>query len=324
MKNGCCGVNELTVTRPQVTMIRQENLTNIHLSNRMFLFRPCVGSNKYPGIVCAAQELLPKLGVQPEISDDQTCCGGFLTFTNVAEPNGTMPAVARNFCVMEQAGLDAIALCNGCFTFLNDFRDFMNRNVEARTVVNMVLSLIDREYEGTSKVYHIFEVLLKVKDRISENVIKPLSGLKFAVHYGCHYLFAHKKKAVDDPFMPTGIEEIIEILGGEAVPYTEHRSCCGTGLTQVILNKEEVSLPHTMMKLNSIQDASPDAVVVICPYCLSQLDRMQHKLNLRREGKYAIPVMHLTQLVALGFGVAPEKLGLGAHNIPFDDLMKKL
>ncbi|MEW6724910.1 MAG: heterodisulfide reductase-related iron-sulfur binding cluster [Bacillota bacterium] len=41
-------------------------------------------------------EVMRCLGVELIESDEQSCCGGFLTFTNVAEPTATMPVVARN------------------------------------------------------------------------------------------------------------------------------------------------------------------------------------------------------------------------------------
>lgn len=304
-------------------MPRKKILDKIKVSDKMFLFRPCVGSNKYPGMVIAAEEVFPKLGIEIVTHDDQACCGGFLTFTNVALPTSTMPAVARNLAIAEEMDLDTIALCNGCYTFLTEFAHFMNDRPPVKGVVNVILSMIGRKYKGDHDVYHAFEIFYKLKDKIKENMVKPLKGLKLATHYGCHYLNGFKHTALDDAFMPTGLEEIIEALGAEVVPYSENRSCCGTGLTQVILNKEQLSLPHTKIKLDSLHENRPDAVIVICPYCLAQLDRMQQKLNYRKIGNYDVPVMHITQMVALALGVEINKLGFGAHAISFQKFLKK-
>lgn len=304
-------------------MPRKKMVDTIKVSDRMFLFQPCVGSNKYPGIIEAAKLGFAKLGVETVTSDDQACCGGFLTFTNVAQPTSTMPAVARNLALIEEMGLDAITLCNGCYTFLTEFSHFMNDRPPVKDVVNVILSMIGREYKGSQSIYHAFEIFYKLKDVIKEHVKFPLTGMKIATHYGCHYLNGFKKTAIDDAFMPTGLEEIIRTMGGEPVDYSENRSCCGTGLTQVILNKETLSLPHSKMKFDSMKEAQPDAVVVICPYCLAQLDRMQQKLNYRGIGSYRIPVLHITQLVALALGVDIKTLGLGAHAISFKNFLKK-
>lgn len=289
----------------------------------MFLFRPCVGSNKYPGLVTSSIEFFKKLGIEMVTSDDQTCCGGFLTFTNVAQPTSTMPAVARNIAVAEEMGLDILTLCNGCHTFLTEFSHFMNDRPPVKNVVNVILSMIGREYKGSQDVYHSLEIIYKLKERIRGKVTKPLTGMKFATHYGCHYLNGFKKTALDDPHMPTILEEIIEALGGEIAEYAENRTCCGTGLTQIIINKEELSLPHTKMKLDNLNETEPDAVVVVCPYCLAQIDRMQQKLNYRKIGKYKVPVIHLVQLIGLALGVEIPKLGLDAHAISFKKFLKK-
>jgi heterodisulfide reductase subunit B len=304
-------------------MPRQEILDKTKVSDRIFLFRPCVGSNKYPGLITSSIEFFRKLGIELVTSDDQTCCGGFLTFTNVAQPTSTMPAVARNIAVAEEMGLDILTLCNGCHTFLTEFSHFMNDRPPVKQVVNTILSMIGREYKGSQDIYHSLEVIYKLKDRIKEKVTRPLTGMKFATHYGCHYLNGFKKTALDDPHMPTVMEEIIEDLGGGIVEYGDSRTCCGTGLTQIIINKEELSLPHTKMKLDNLNSAEPDAVVVVCPYCLAQLDRMQQKLNYRGAGKYKVPVIHLVQLIALALGVDTPSIGLDAHAIGFSRFLKK-
>lgn len=305
-------------------MPRQEIIDKVRVSERMFLFRPCVGSNKYPGIISSAEEAFPRLGIELVTSDDQACCGGFLTFTNVAQPTSTMPAVARNIALAEEMDLDIVTLCNGCFTFLSEFSHFMNDRPAVKDVVNVILSMIGREYKGNHTIYQAFEIVYKLKDRLKARVVRSLTGLRFATHYGCHYLNGFKKTAIDDAFMPTGMEEIVEVVGGECVGYHESRSCCGTGLTQIILNKEELSLPHTKLKLDSIKDAAPDAVVVMCPYCLAQLDRMQQKFNHRGIGSYHVPVLHLTQLIGLALGVEVNKLGFDAHAIGFKRFIEKL
>lgn len=304
-------------------MPRKEILEKTRISDRMFLFQPCVGSNKYPGLITSSIEFFHRLGIELVTSDDQTCCGGFLTFTNVAQPTSTMPAVARNIAVAEEMNLDILTLCNGCHTFLTEFSHFMNDRPPVKNVVNTILSMIGREYKGSQDIYHSLEIIYKLKDRIKEKVTRPLTGMKFATHYGCHYLNGFKKTALDDAHMPTILEEVIEAMGGEIAEYGENRTCCGTGLTQIIINKEELSLPHTKMKLDNLNAAEPDAVVVVCPYCLAQVDRMQQKLNSRGAGKYKVPVVHLVQLIALALGVEEVKLGLDAHAISLSRFLKK-
>lgn len=304
-------------------MAREDILVRIPVPQKVFLFKSCVASNKYPGMEMASIEVLKALGVEPVTSDDQGCCGGFLTFTNVAEPTSTMPVVARNLSLAEEEGLDTLVMCNGCYTFLTEFSEFMNERPPVKDMINMMLDMTGHHYNGTSSVYHIAEMLYKMKDRIAEKVKKPLTGLRIATHYGCHYLNGYKNTAIDDAFMPTFMEELIEIMGGEVAHYYDERACCGTGLTQIIIHKEDIALPHTQAKLDSINEADPDMVVVICPYCLSQLDRMQAKLTDRGIGDYHVPIISLSQLVGLAIGLPIDKLGFDAHAISFKPVLEK-
>ena len=302
-------------------MPRSEILDRIPVPERLFLFRSCVSSNKYPGLEAATVEVMKILGVELVESDDQTCCGGFLTFTNVAEVTATMPAVARNLSLAEERGLDTLAVCNGCHTFLTEFGHFLNERPAVMETVNMMLRMTGHEYRGTTHVWHVAEMLYRLKDRIAANVKRPL-GLRVATHYGCHYLNGFKATAIDDYNEPTFMQDLIEIMGGTPVYYEEQRTCCGTGLTQIITHKEELALPHTKRKLDSLNAARPDVVAVICPYCLSQLDRMQHKLRERGVGRYSVPVISLSQLVGLALDIPERLLGLEAHAIPAVHLAK--
>lgn len=243
--------------------VRSHVLDKIPVPEKIFFFKSCVASNKYPGVEACAHDVLVKLGVEPYESEDQTCCGGFVTFANVAAPTASMPAVARNLSLAEEVNLDVCVVCNGCWTFLNEFGHFMSHNEEVKGSVNMMLNMMGREFKGSSSVFHLAELLYKMKDRIAQNVTRPLTGLKIATHYGCHYLGGGKYSAIDDAQMPTFMEEMIEIMGGTIVPYTANRECCGTGFTQII-NGKDLSLDHTKMKLDSLKnEADPDIVVVM-------------------------------------------------------------
>jgi len=294
--------------------VRKGLVEKIPVPERMFFFRSCVASNKYPGIETGAVDALKILGVEMVETDDQTCCGGFVTFANVAAPTASMPAVARNLSLAEERDLDVCVVCNGCWTFLNEFAHFMNGNQEVKKAINMMLGMMGRSFKGTSGVYHVAELFYRLKDCLTEKVAgsRPLKGLRVATHYGCHYLNSGKYTAIDDPFYPTFIEELVEIMGGTNVWYEANRECCGTGFSQVINNKE-VSYDHTEMKLDSLQAVDPDFTVVICPYCFTQLDRMQQQLHYRRGKEYDLPVVHISQLVGLALGVPTKRLAFDAH-----------
>jgi heterodisulfide reductase subunit B len=305
-------------------MPRQQVADRIPVRDEYFLFRSCVASNKYPGMETSTKDVFDRIGVELRESDDQTCCGGFITFTSVAEVTATMPAVARNLSIPDSDHLDTLTMCNGCYTFLTEFGHFLQHNEPIKDKVNEMLGMVGREYTGESQVLHMIEVLYKLKDRIPEHITRPLKGLRIATHYGCHYLYGFKHDAIDDAFAPTILEELIELTGATAVDYPEARTCCGSGLTQVVIHKEEMSLPHMKKKFDSLKEADVDALLVVCPYCLTILDRGQAKMGERGIEVFDVPVIFVNQLLGLAMGMDPVRLGLEAHVTPATKLLEKL
>ena len=50
-------------------------------------------------------------------------------------------------------------------------------------------------------------------ERIKGSIVRPLNGLKVAIHYGCHLLKPSKIMKVDDPDDPCVMEKLVEALG---------------------------------------------------------------------------------------------------------------
>ena len=74
----------------------------------------------------------------------------------------------------------------------------------------------------------------------------------------------------------------------------------------------ELALGMTKQKLENIQKAGANIIVNPCPFCHLQYDRGQKDLNW--ENKF--PVLHLSQLYGLAFGVDEKKLGFDTHVTP--------
>ncbi len=302
-----------------------ERLKNIKVNDRYMLFRSCAISNKYPGMESATKAVFNELGIVLEESEDQTCCGGSaIVFTAIGQVASTILMTARNLTISEEMKLDLMVMCNGCFKNLAEFGAYINKNPDIKDLVNEKLSKIQRKYNGTSNVNHVMEILYLLKDKLKEKTKKPLHGLKFATHYGCHYLYGAKNSAVDDPFFPTILEEIIESLGGENVEYSENRSCCGSGVLSNTYIDNNAAVQTTVRKLDSLNESKADAVVVTCPYCLMNLDRMQYQLSKSMDKGYNMPVVNIAQIVGLALGIDPQCLGFDAHVIDVGKLLRKV
>ncbi|MEJ2295540.1 MAG: heterodisulfide reductase-related iron-sulfur binding cluster, partial [Candidatus Lokiarchaeota archaeon] len=99
---------------------------------------------------------------------------------------------------------------------------------------------------------------------------------------------------------------------------------------------KEVSADFSREKLVNIRNAGADIIIDCCPFCHLQLDLGQMEANNYYKDiigePFKIPVIYLTQLLGLSFGIDPNQLGLiKNHNltgvspfIPIDSFIQKV
>jgi succinate dehydrogenase / fumarate reductase cytochrome b subunit len=76
-----------------------------------------------------------------------------------------------------------------------------------------------------------------------------------------------------------------------------------------------------------IQDAlasGADCIVTPCPLCHLNLDSRQPEVEKVIGHNLGLPVLHLSQLIALALGVDPKQLGLNRHIISTRPVLEKL
>ncbi len=275
------------------------------------LFLGCIAPFRYPGIESATRQILDVLGVDYKDLEKASCCpapGVMRSF----DQKTWLALAARNLVQAQEQGLDPLTICNGCYGSLFEAAHEMDHDEEKRAEINEILKDAGGEYKGESNVRHIAEYLFRDVgvDKIAEAVKNKLD-LKVAVHYGCHFLKPSKFKNIDDPERPTILDEIVEATGATSVDYADKQACCGAG-GGVRAGSGSVALEMTRLKVDNAKAAGAQCIVSPCPFCHLQFDRGQKDLG---EG-YDMPVIHLSQLLAIALGIDNEKLGFEAHDIP--------
>jgi heterodisulfide reductase subunit B len=103
---------------------------------------------------------------------------------------------AYNICLAEEADLNMITLCTGCFESLAIANHLLKEKPELREKVNKILANAGKEFKGTKEVKHYLQVLMNDVglERLKQNVVKPLNKLKVAAFSGCH--LAKTKRAI--------------------------------------------------------------------------------------------------------------------------------
>jgi len=272
-------------------------------------FLGCIMPLRYPGIESASREVFKSLGVELVDMQGASCCpapGVMRSF----DQTYWMAVAARNLAIAEKMGVDGVlTICNGCFDTLFEVAHKLNHDPDARKKINKILKdSTGMEYNGTVHVRHFVELLYRdVGVEAIRAKAKYGKNLRAAVHYGCHFLKPSNIKKIDDSERPHVFDDIVEAAGMTSVAYKDKGMCCGAG-GGVRARTPDVALKMTGENLKNMTAAGVDVIVDCCPFCHLQYDVGQVQLK-----EYKIPVLHLSQLLGLAFGLEKEKLGLEVH-----------
>ncbi len=272
------------------------------------MFQGCVIGNRIPFIEASARKVFDKLGIKTTDAAF-ACCPDPVGF-NSTDHLSWMAMGARNLTLAEAEGKNIISLCNGCFQTLKLVNEQLKHDDHEKEKINNLLKSVNKEFKGTINVKHFVEVLHDYRDEIKKNVKNELSGLKVACHTGCHYNRPSEKMQTDDPMNPVKLREIVAATGATPVDYEEEMLCCGTGVGNA---EEEPSMQILANKLTSATNAGAEAIIVNCPACFQQFDNNQKKAGEIKGKDFGLPILYVTELLALAFGENPDDLGLKFH-----------
>lgn len=255
--------------------------------------------------------MLDELRIHLTDIEDAGCCPDPVYMKTYGD-NLNLALSARNLALAEGEGPEFIVPCNGCYNVLKGaYTKLKDPNLKAK--INNFLP-DDVEYYGDAKPTHILEILQTHLQNIKESVKVPLN-LKVAVHYGCHALYPYPAVATDDPHEPASLDAIVEATGAKSIAYEGKLDCCGVGVIAFDIKESNRILED---KLNSIKKHA-DCIVTSCPACFLRFDAPPQHLK-----ELAIPVIHVSELLCLAFGVPPEKLFFEGHMTDVSPLIEGL
>jgi len=285
---------------------------------RIAFFPGCLIPVKYPQFESAIRKTLPNLGVEIVDLPGLTCCPDPIYFKS-SNKLDWLTIATRNLTIAESVGLEFFTICSGCTATLSEANHHLQNDPKLKEKVNKRLARVGREYKGTAQVRHIVTVLRdKVGiERVQASVKKPLTGLKVAIHYGCHLLKPSEIMRVDDPDYPHVLDDLVTALGATPVVHRERILCCGKAC-------QDENMPAEMMTdlLSSVCEVEADCLGVICPSCFNEFDLGQLKLNRERGKSFAIPVAYYFQLLGLAQGFSGAEMGLDRHKVKAEGLVR--
>ena len=280
------------------------------------LYPGCVMPTEQYAYEMSIREVMPLLDIELIDLKGFSCCGEPLKSVNQML---TLSLSARTLAIAEKEDLDVFAPCPMCHLALSECKRILDTDPAMNEKVNKFLADEGLKYAGNSNIISILGLLHDVigVDKIKELVKKPLKELKVATHYGCHLIRPSEIGRPDDSENPQKMETILKTIGAKPLDYPEKLDCCGGLLTA---NLPDSALTKTGQKLQKVQEQGFDAFVDVCPWCHRQYDSKQVKAGETVATKLEVPVLYLTQLLGLSFGVSKDKLGLDLNLSPVDKL----
>ncbi|MFH1090474.1 MAG: CoB--CoM heterodisulfide reductase iron-sulfur subunit B family protein [Pseudomonadota bacterium] len=269
----------------------------------------------------AVRRTAEKLGLELTDLEDFGCCGFPLKSLSTEK---ALVIAARNLALAEKAGSDIVTACSACAATLAEANHLLAHEAGLAEKVNLELSEIGLSYSGGVKVRHYTRLLYEEVglDAIEATVTRPLSGFRFAPHYGCHYLKPTEvMDRFDSPDDPRSLSRLIEVLGAEAVDYPGLKDCCGGGVLGL---DEELAQKMAFGKLERLEGMGLTGLVVICPFCNVMFEGQQKAMAKKFAKPVKVPLFFYPQLLGLALGFSPEEMGFKLNRIKDKDLLQAM
>jgi heterodisulfide reductase subunit B len=256
----------------------------------------------------SARRVCDHLGVELAQIPDWACCGSSpalkmdqLLSTSLA---------AHNLAQACGQQLEELVIpCPFCFRRLLSAQQETQANPLTRQKVE---AAIGAELGDNLKVLSLLGFLRFTVglEAIGAKVRKPLKGLKVLTYYGCYLVKPAAVTRYDDPENPVSMDQLLEALGAEVLPWDFKTECCGASLA---VSKTDIVCELSGRIIREAAYRQADALVVACQLCQANLDMRQAQIGKMHGRPYAIPIIYFTQLMGLAFGMPYKDLGLQRH-----------
>jgi heterodisulfide reductase subunit B len=283
------------------------------MSSRIALYPGCSLEGTASSFETSLTAVFEKLGIEYGTLKDWNCCGA--TSAHALDHKLYLSLNLRNLALAQEQGYDEIfAPCAACYHRLASADLEISKNPRLADTLKSSTGL---EYRGSVKIRNVLDLLTAQVglERIKAAVKVPLSGMRIACYYGCLNTRIPRADCFDDREYPMSMDRIVTALGGEAIDWSYKTECCGASLF--------VTVPAASAKLCSkiLKDAEArnvNCIAVACPMCQNNLDAKQDEVRAEFGISRAIPIVFITQLMGLAYGIDESRLQLASSIVPFD------
>jgi heterodisulfide reductase subunit B len=262
----------------------------------------CTLKTKARNFETTTLKLLELLDVKVEELADWYCCG--TTYSLASDNVMYHLAPIRTLVKAKESGREQLlVLCSMCYNTLRRAQELVRNDEEKRNKINEFMYDEQSDFTGDEvRVVHLLNFLKETIgfEVLKEKIVKTAGGLKIAPYYGC-MLLRPREIAVDvSSEDPTIMEELFAACGVESVYFPFKTECCGSYQT---VNERSIVVSRTKAIIESAVKNGADVVVTSCPLCHYNLDTYQETVAETYPAFRSIPVMYISQVLALMAGI---------------------
>jgi len=264
----------------------------------------------------STEAVFEKLGIELKEVEDWNCCGA----AEAEDPMLVYALNARNLAIAEKESLNIMTPCSICYYNLARTAKALKEDEKLNAEVKGIDSSLS--YNGTITAKHVLDVLVNDVglDELKSKIVKKVN-LKVAPYYGC-YIGRPPVTAFDDPDDPVLMDQLIELIGGENVPYSTMKTkCCGGPL---MMTRADIAFEMARKVLETAKNAGADCIALACPLCGMMLDAKQPDIEEFFNITIGMPVLYFSQLLGLALGVEPKKLALNKNIVSTKEIEEKV
>ncbi|MFC1542021.1 CoB--CoM heterodisulfide reductase iron-sulfur subunit B family protein [Candidatus Latescibacterota bacterium] len=283
------------------------------IDSKTAIYPGCSLEGTAAGFEMSLEKVLNILEADFGILDNWNCCGA--TSAHALNHTLYLALALRNLECAEKQGYDSvIAPCAACYNRLANANLKLTGEDGLRKKIN---EETDLNYSGNVRVMNVLDFLVNTVglERIRAKVVRPLNNLKIVSYYGCLNTRVPRLELFDDVENPTSMDRIVKSLGAEISDWSYKTECCGASL---FVTSEPVALKLSSKILKDAVAREADCIAVACPMCHNNLDSLQKDIRAKYGIPRPIPILFVTQLMGLAFGISESELKLDHAFVPFE------
>lgn len=253
------------------------------------------------------REFFNKIGIKLVELNDWSCCGS--SSAHCVDSHLALDLAARNLA-LAPAGRPLLTACPSCtlrlkHAYIHIANDFpLQKSFEIKW---------GRPFDRDLNIIHYFELLDQMDlKKLSKDIPKPLTGLKFVPYYGC--MLSRPPEMRHLPNYYKLMEKILTALGATPMDWGSGSRCCGTFLS---VAKPDAITPIVNEIIQNGIDTGADCLITACSMC-------QLNLEIRCDLKKQIPSLHFSEVLSLAMGTDKYKRWFNRHLVDPTPLLKRL